>query len=643
MKASDWAEELRNNYPLLAKIDRPQDLKSFSEKELEDLSEEIRNMILDVVSRNGGHLASPLGAVEMTIALHYVFDLEKDFIVWDVGHQSHAHKILTDRKELFHTLRRKGGLAGYPSRAESPYDIFGTGHASTSISAALGMAVARDFKGQDNRAIAVIGDGAMTGGMAYEALSHAGHLKKDLLVVLNDNKMSISRNVGALSAYLSRMITGGLYNRAKGDLKTFMEHTVGKHVTGAARKIETSVKGFIVPPGTFFQELGLRYFGPIDGNDIHTLVECFNNIKSIRGPILFHCVTQKGKGYPYAEENPLKYHGVRPMDISTGKFRASAAKKKAEAKSFTDGFASALIEIAKDDERVVGITASMPTGTGLDKFEQHFPERFFDVGICEQHAVTFAAGLATQGLRPVAAIYSTFLQRAYDQYIHDVCLQNLPVVLAIDRAGLVGEDSPTQQGAYDLSYLRAVPNVVIAAPRDNVDLRLLLRWALKQDCPVALRYARDKAPTIGEAEDRDITRGEILREGSDCTLLGVGPILETCLEVAEALAEDGYEICVADARFIKPLDIDLLDRISNAPIVTVEENTLEGGFGSAVLEHFEKLDRLSEVQVRRVGFPDAFIGHSTRNEQLEDLNLGFKGLHETTLQVLKRRAPQAID
>ena len=648
MKGSQWADELPKKFPLLAKIDRPEDLKAFSVKELVLLSEELRNVILDVVSRNGGHLASPLGAVDLTIALHSVFDIEQDSIIWDVGHQSHAHKILSDRKNQIYSLRRKGGLGGYPSRAESPYDPFGTGHSSTSVSAALGMSVARALTGRPGKAIAVIGDGALTGGMAYEALSHAGHLKKDILVILNDNNMSISSNVGALSSMLSKLITGGLYNRAKGDLKTFMEHTVGRHLTDAARKIESSVKSFVIPPGVFFQELGFRYFGPVDGNDIHTLVDCFRNIKDMSGPILFHCVTQKGKGYPYAEENPLKYHGVIPMDLDTGQFQApirTAEQKQAEAEatSFTVGFASALIEAAKEDERIVAITASMATGTGLDKFEEHFPDRFFDVGICEQHAVTFAAGLATQGMKPVAAIYSTFLQRGYDQYIHDVCLQNLPVVFAIDRAGLVGEDSPTQQGAFDLSFLRAIPNVVVTVPRDNHDLRLMLHWALKQDGPVALRYARSKAPPIGDPESRDVTRGEILREGTDCCFLAVGPIVGTCLQVAEALAEQGLSIGVADARFVKPLDTKLIDAIASVPIITVEENTLEGGFGSAVLEYLEATDKLADTRIRRIGMPDRFLEHATRAEQLATLGLDYAGLCKTVLEVLGRPATQPVE
>lgn len=631
-------------YPLLATVHGPDDLKALELEQLDQLAEEIRQTIIEAASKNGGHLASPLGAVELAIALHYVYDFSNDFLVWDVGHQAHAHKILTGRRDRIHTIRRKGGLSGYPSRNESPYDVFGTGHSSTSISAALGMAVAADYsEGNDRRAVAVIGDGAMTGGMAFEALSNAGHLKKNILIILNDNEMSISKNTGALAAYLSRLITGGLYNRAKGDIKTLMEHTMGKTLFEKARHVEHQIKGMFIPGG-FFEELGVRYFGPVDGNCIPTLIECFTNIKDIQKPLLFHCVTTKGKGYPYAEEDPQAYHGVGPYDIQTGKRprAADSASSKTEASTFTQAFASALIEAAHEDEHIIAITAAMPTGTGLDAFEKEFPDRFFDVGICEQHAVTFAAGLATQGMRPVAAIYSTFLQRGYDQLIHDVCLQNLPVVFAIDRGGLVGEDSPTQQGVFDLSFLRAVPNIAVAAPRDNVDLRLTLHWALTQEGPVALRYARDKGPAIGCVDGRDITRGEILREGEDAYFLTIGPVAGAALLAAEALEEQGLSVGVADARFVKPLDSELIESIAHLPIITVEENTLEGGFGSAVLEYFETQDRLQDVRIKRVGVADRFLPHATRAEQLEDAGLGVPGLIEVGKVVLADRIAQLI-
>lgn len=608
--------------PLLDGIDSPSDLKRLTMEELQRLAVEIRERIIAIASVNGGHLAPHLGVVELTLAIHYVFDTDRDQLIWDVGHQTYAHKLVTGRRTSIETIRKKGGLSGYPRRSESPYDWFGVGHSSTSISAGLGMAVANDMRGEDRRVIAVIGDGAMTAGMAFEALSHAGHLGKNVLVILNDNKMSISPNVGALSSYFNRLITHGLYNRAKEDVESVMKRIVGTTLTRKAQKVEQSVKGFITEGG-FFEEFGFRYIGPTDGHDLPTLVEFLKNIRNLHGPIFFHCFTQKGKGYSYAEEDPLTYHGVRPFNIETGKFEAAPVcpEKAAPIRSFTDVFADALLEAAQEDTSIMAITAAMPTGTGLNKFQQHFPERFFDVGICEQHAVTFAAGLAAEGFRPVAAIYSTFLQRGYDQYIHDVCLQNLPVVFAIDRAGAVGEDSPTQQGAFDISFLRCIPNATVIAPRDDVDMRGMLHWALKQPGPVAIRYARSGAPTLGRPEDRDMTRAEVLKEGSDAMILGLGPCLAYCLEAAAMLEAEGRSVGVVDARFIKPLDTELLDRLAGIPLVTVEENSIVGGFGTAVMEYYESQGRLHELRMRRLGFPDAFIDHATRDEQIEEIGL----------------------
>ncbi len=623
--------------PILDTINSPKDLKRLSIDDLKALAEEIRGTIIATAAAYGGHLAPHLGVVELTLAVHYVFDTESDMLVWDVGHQCYAHKLVTGRREEMGTIRRKGGLSGYPKRCESPYDTFGVGHSSTSISAALGMSVARQQQGLSSRSIAVIGDGAMTAGMAFEALGHAGHLGSDLLVILNDNDMSISKNVTALSAYFNRLITHGLYTRARGDLHTFMERMLGQSLTRAAERLEHSVKGFLMP-GTLFEELGFRYLGPVDGHDLDVLVECLSNLRNSRGPVFFHVVTKKGKGYSYAEDDPLKYHGVRAFDIKTGRFQPASASVP----TFTDVFADALIDAAREDSRIVGITAAMPTGTGLSKFEKEFPSRMFDVGICEQHAVTFSAGLATQGLKPVCAIYSTFLQRGYDQVIHDVCLQNLPVVFAIDRAGAVGEDSPTQQGAFDISFLRLVPNLSILVPRDDVDLRAMLQWSLKQDGAVAIRYARGKAPTLGCADGRDVTRGEILREGTDAVILGVGPILAACLDAATALQAEGLSIGVADARRVKPLDTDLLDRLKGTPIITVEENTLPGGFGAAVLEYFEQRGCLDDVRVRRVGFPDAFIDHATREEQLADIGLDDHGIAASVRAFVAQREAQPV-
>ncbi|MBI5095705.1 MAG: 1-deoxy-D-xylulose-5-phosphate synthase [Candidatus Hydrogenedentes bacterium] len=620
--------------PLLDRIKSPGDLKTFTIEELKRLAAEIRQSIIATAAVNGGHLAPHLGVVELTIALHYTLDTSRDQLVWDVGHQCYAHKMLTGRHEQLPTIRKKGGLSGYPKRSESPYDCFGVGHSSTSISAALGMAIARDLRGDDFRVAAVIGDGALTAGMAFEALAHAGHIGTDLLVVLNDNNMSISPNVGAVSSYLSRVISTGVYNRTREDLQSFVKRMLGSTLTGVAHRIEHSVKGFLTP-GTLFEELGFRYIGPFDGHDLATMVECLNNLKKMSGPIFLHCVTQKGKGYSYAEEDPLTYHGVRAFDIATGKF-AAVAKSTTPAKSFTDVFADALIEAAKEDPCIVGITAAMPTGTGLSKFQTQFPDRFFDVGICEQHAVTFAAGLATQGMRPVCAIYSTFLQRGYDQYIHDVCLQGLPVVFAIDRAGPVGEDSPTQQGAFDLSFLRIIPGITLLAPRDDLDLRAMLRWALKQSGPVAIRYARSAAPTIGPAGERDITRSETLREGADATLLALGPSVGACLEAASMLEAEGYAIGVVDARSVKPLDTALLDRLAGTPLVTVEENSIVGGFGSAVMEYYEGQGHADGLRIVRCGFPDAFIDHATREEQLQEIGLDVHSIARTLRDLLGR-------
>jgi 1-deoxy-D-xylulose-5-phosphate synthase len=618
---------------LLSSVNCPDDIKALSIEQVETLAGELREELIEVVNRNGGHLASPLGVVELTLALHYVYDVGpgKDQLIWDVGHQCYAHKLVTGRRDIFPQLRKKDGISGYPKISESEYDCFGTGHSSTSISAAAGMSAAWKHQGIDNHVVAVIGDGAMTAGMAFEAMSHAGHLGLDMLVILNDNEMSISPNVGALSNYFSRLITASPYKRAKEDVGSFVKKLIGEEMTRHVQHIERQVKGMITP-GSLFQELGFNYIGPVDGHDLPLLIACLGNLRNMRGPLLLHCVTEKGKGLKVAEEDPLKYHGVSPMAVKKIDDEGDALPSKEElaqkpkAKSFTDAFVEGMLEAAEADERVVGITAAMPTGTGLSKLEEHFPERFFDVGICEQHAVTFAAGLATQGLKPVAAIYSTFLQRGYDQLIHDVAIQKLPVVFAIDRAGLVGEDSPTQNGTFDISFLRCVPDLVVAAPRDDIDTKQMLHWALRQDGPVALRYARGSAPTIGPAEGRDYSGGEILRDGDDATFLCVGPVAGACLAAAEALAAEGLSVGVADARFIKPLDGALMDKLIDRPIITVEENTLDGGFGSAVIEYFQLRDRLRELRIHRIGVPDVFSEQATRAEQLAEHDLHAEGL-----------------
>lgn len=629
---------------LIDTINSPQDLKQLPLPELETLAGELRAQIIETVNRNGGHLASPLGVVELTIALHYVYNIGADKLIWDVGHQCYAHKLLTGRRERFDSLRKRDGISGYPKISESLYDCFGTGHSSTSISAALGMAIARDMRAEDHHVVALIGDGAITGGMALEALSNAGHLGVNLLVILNDNEMSISRNTGALAHCFNRIITAAPYKRAKEDVGSFVKQLIGDRMTRTIQDLEKSLKGFITK-GAFFQELGVNYIGPVDGHDLPLLIACLERIKTMKGPILLHCRTEKGKGLKEAEEDPQTYHGVKPLSLNTrdtegDPLPARKAQVKAAAKSFTDAFAQALLALAREDERVVGITAAMPTGTGLAALETEFPDRFFDVGICEQHAVTLAGGLAVSGMRPVAAIYSTFLQRGYDQLIHDICIQNLPVIFAIDRAGLVGEDSPTQNGTFDLSYLRLVPNMCVMAPRDDIDTQLMLRWAMSLSGPAAIRYARGPAPSIGTAEGRGISRGEILRHGDDAVFLSVGPVASACIAAAERLAEEGYSIGVADARFVKPLDTALIDSLAGRPIITVEENTLEGGFGSAVLEYFAGQGRLEHLRLLRLGVPDAFIEQGTREEQLALCGLDCEGLVQSAQRFLGARAHQ---
>lgn len=633
---------------LLNLINSPDDLKKLGIDQLDLLAEEVREQIIDVVNRNGGHLASPLGVVELAIALHYVYDVGVDQLIWDVGHQCYAHKLLTGRKDVFGSIRKKGGISGYPKITESPYDCFGTGHSSTSISAGVGMAIARDRLGKDNHVVAVIGDGAMTAGMAMEAMYHAGSSGTNMLVILNDNDMSISKNTGALSDYFNRIIMMEPYKRVKEDVGSFVKTIIGDRMTRTIRDIEKTMKGYITK-GVMFQEIGFNFIGPIDGHDLPLLVGCLESIKTIKGPILLHVRTEKGKGLQVAEEDPLKYHGISPMAVKKIDEEGDPLPNKIEAsvpktKTFTDAFVEGMLQAAAEDPRVCGVTAAMPTGTGLSKLEDKFPQQFFDVGICEQHAVTFSAGLAIQGMKPVCAIYSTFLQRGYDQLIHDVCIQNLPVVFAIDRAGLVGEDSPTQNGTFDISFLRAIPNLKVLAPRDDVDTREMLLWALKQDSPVAIRYARSKAPTIEEEESvRDITRGAILRAGNDAMFLAVGPCIASCLEAAERLhADHGISVGVADARWVKPLDEQLLDTLLDRPLITVEENTLEGGFGSAVMEYFADQGKLHHLRIHRMGIPGIFSEQATRNEQLAAHDLHADGLYAQALAYVQQLAHETV-
>lgn len=611
----------------------PNQIKKMSGTELARLAEEIRQLLIQTVSQTGGHLAPNLGVVELTLAIHRVFDTPQDKIIFDVGHQSYVHKILTGRADRFHTLRTKGGISGFPKRSESDHDSFGTGHSSTSISAALGMALARDMNGEDHQVIAVIGDGSMTGGQAFEALNHAGNTDAHMIVILNDNEMSIDKNVGALSEYLSKMRVASSYNRIKHDAESFLKQipAVGDKAFKTVKKVKDGLSYLLVPPGMLFEELGFHYYGPIDGHNVELLTEILTNAKNKEGPVLVHVLTKKGKGYRPAEEHADVFHGVGKFCVETGEVH-----KKASAPSYTSVFSNTLVALAETDGDIVGITAAMPEGTGLKKFGQRFPKQFFDVGIAEQHAVTLAAGLAAEGKKPVVALYSTFAQRAYDQLLHDVCLQNLPVVLAIDRAGLVGEDGPTHHGVFDLSYCRLIPNLVDMAPKDENELRHMLYSALSYACPVALRYPRGSG--VGVAMDDTLERlpigkGEVLHEGKEVIMLAIGTMVHTAQRTAEMLVQDGIDAGVINLRFAKPLDRELiLDVAKKYPyLVTIEENALAGGVGSAILELLNDAG-LYDVKVLRLGIPDRFIEHGNRSLLLADLGLD----EETIAEQVKR-------
>ncbi len=594
-------------------IESPEDLKKLPKDRLPLLAEELREIIIGQVSCDGGHLASNLGVVELTIALHYVFNAPVDKFIWDVGHQSYTHKLLTGRYRRFSTLRKYKGLSGFPKIDESPYDAFGTGHSSTSISAAVGIIEARDRKGEYFKVIPIIGDGAMTAGLAFEGLNHAGQLKKDIIVILNDNEMSISKNVGALSSYLNRILTGEVYQRVKRETKSFLEHIpkLGVPVSKMAQRAEGTLKGLFLP-GMLFEELGFNYIGPIDGHNIELLIETFQRIKAVNEPLLIHVVTKKGRGYKFSEKDPCVFHGIGPFDMDTGIVTSDTTVP-----TYSEVFGSSLTELAQKDIRVVAISAAMREGTGLEGFAEKFPERFYDVGIAEPHAVTFAAGLASQGLRPVVAIYSTFLQRAYDEIIHDVCLQNLPVIFAIDRSGIVGEDGPTHQGLFDIAYLRHIPNLVVMAPKDGNELETMLRQALHRDGPSAIRYPRGRVKKDTEFRMQNpefkIGQAEMIADGDDIAIIAVGNAVHPALKASELLRKDGISPCVINARFIKPLDEDLIAAVAERVkrIITVEENVLAGGFGSAVLECLNRAG-LNGVSVRRIGIDDEFVEHGSQ-------------------------------
>jgi 1-deoxy-D-xylulose-5-phosphate synthase len=574
---------------ILEKINSPEDLKRLPVSQLPALAAELRQLIIATCASNGGHLAPSLGVVELTIALHRIFTTPGDKIVWDVGHQAYAHKILTGRRDSFATLRQLNGISGFPKRDESPHDAFDAGHASTSISAATGFAVARDLDGRKNKVLAVIGDGSMTGGMAFEAMNHSGHMNKNLIVILNDNEMSIAENVGALSNFLNRTASSEFVYRFKKNTESFLNrlNTVGRDMLHVARKLEESFKGFFTP-GMLFEAFGFEYIGPIDGHDLPMLMETLENVKKYDDAVLVHVLTKKGKGYKPAEENPSLFHGVGPFKLESGK----VLKGKGGAASYTAIFGATLCKLAAEDERIVAITAAMPDGTGLSGFAKQFPERFFDVGIAEQHGTTFAAGMAADGLRPVFAIYSSFLQRAYDNVFHDVCLQNLPVTFAIDRAGVVGNDGPTHHGVFDLSFLRHLPNMTLMAPKDENELQHMLATAVQLGSPAAVRYPRGNG--YGVALDQIIRPlpvgcAELLRDGEDAALLALGSMVYPALEAAQLLEEQGGpRLAVVNARFVKPLDETLILELAQRSgcLVTLEENVIQGGFGSAVLERW---------------------------------------------------------
>jgi 1-deoxy-D-xylulose-5-phosphate synthase len=620
-------------YELLSKYSGPQDLRKYGNEELVLLAEEIRDYIIQVTSKNGGHVGPGLGVVELTIAILRVFDPPRDTVIWDIGHQGYPWKILTDRKEEFKTLRQYGGIAGFLRREESPYDAFGAGHSSTSISSALGFRVAKDLKGDESWVVAVIGDGAMTAGMAFEALNNAGHLRPDrFIVVLNDNEMSISPNVGAISTYLSRIISGHFVQEARQKIKGVLSH-LGEKPLRFMKLTEEFLKG-LISPGVLFEELGFNYIGVIDGHNIQALEKTLKNAKDIKGPVLLHVVTKKGKGYKPAEENPVKWHGVAPYKVESGEII-----KKPSPPSWTSVFGKAIVELAEMDPDIVVITPAMREGSGLVEFSQKFPERFFDVGIAEQHAATFAAGLACEGKKPVAAYYSTFLQRAYDQVIHDIALQNLPVTFAIDRGGLVGDDGPTHHGVFDLSYLRCIPNMVISAPKDEQELRNLLFTAINSGVPFAVRYPRGAAygvPVEG-FERIEIGKWEELVEGEEVVILAVGYPVYQAMEAAERLYKEGIRVGVVNARFVKPMDEELLQSLSERydVFLTVEDNTIVGGFGSGVLEWLAKSD--IKKRVFNLGIPDRFIEHGNQNILRNRVGIDAEGIFRSVKELITKK------
>ena len=618
---------------LLDSISGLTDLRVLSAEQLKELAAQIRQRILETVSKTGGHLASSLGAVELAIAVHYVFDTPKDKVIWDVGHQSYAHKMLTGRLDRFQSLRQMSGLSGFPNKDESPdFDLFTCGHASTSISTALGLVAARDLAGTPEKIVAVVGDASLAGGMSFEALNHAGHANKDIIVILNDNELSISQSVGALSKYLNRIITAPAYNKIRKDIEKLVKRIprFGFRAYRAARKLEEGLKNLLIP-GMFFEEMGFRYFGPIDGNNIEQLIRTFKSLKDLKEPILIHTITKKGKGYKFAEDDPGSFHGTGPFDLTTGTNVGGV-----QAETFTGAFCDKVAELGSRDPKIVGITAAMIDGTGFNKFALEHPERFFDVGIAEEHAVGFSAGLARGGFKPIVAIYSTFLQRGYDQIVHDVCLQNLPVILCLDRAGLVGEDGPTHHGVFDIAYLRHIPNLTFMAPSTPAELGEMLEFAAGLNSPCAIRYPKGGS-TISQSPKVPIKKGkaEVLREGKDVVIVSIGSMADTAIETARLLVEKKISAMVINARFVKPLDEELLAETFGKikKIVTIEDGVLDGGFGSAVLEFIERA-HIPGMKLKRFGLPDIFIEHGRRSELFSKYNLTPQAICDVIIREL---------
>ena len=629
-------DTIQSSTTRLTDIKSPADLRNLTIKELDTIGADLRESIIKTVSKTGGHLAPSLGVVELTLALHYVFNTPQDKLVWDVGHQTYAHKLLTGRQEQFHSLRQYKGLSGFPKFKESEYDAFETGHSSTSISAALGMASAKDLKEDKNKVVAIIGDGSMTAGLAFEALNQAGHLDKDLIVILNDNEMSISENVGAMSSFLSRQLTSKTVRRMRKHISTKLKelHGVGDRFLNVLKKSEENIKSFFTP-GMLFEALKFYYIGPISGHDLDVLIPTLENIRDhVDGPVLVHVLTQKGKGFAPAEKNPGNYHGLGPFDIATGKPNPSSGPI-----SYTEVFGNTICKIAATNTSVIAISAAMPAGTGLTRFSKQFPNRFFDVGIAEQHAVTFAAGLATENIHPVVAIYSSFFQRALDQIIHDVCIPCLPVTLAIDRGGVVGDDGPTHHGVFDISFLRFIPNLIYMAPKDENELQHMLHSAILLDSPAAIRYPRGSGEDVPLDEELMILetgKGELLKEGTDILLLPVGNRVYPALRAAEELEKLGIDAAVINPRFIRPLDEDLICHWAGKTgrVVTVEDNSEHGGFGSLVLETFS-LNRLFNVKTRILGHPDHFIEHGPQKTLWKTSKIDSQSIINAAMELMK--------